>query len=198
MRAAGADRTRTADAQASAPKSSARAKGDDYDPFADADESDEEAPAAKAAPPRKDWHSWHYIDRAGAEQGPYATAQLEGWRKLGYFDTDCQVRPAGEAGAFKPMSSFREFKVPPPRVCASPHLMHACTLLPALLSIYTRMNIDTARRTHAERRGRRGEQALSRAAARPRVALHFERGAARGRWRQRRHAGSAGSVHPGD
>jgi len=62
----------------------------------------------RAAEPEAPPHDqWVYLDQAGAQQGPFGTAEMRSWFSGGFFDGSLQVRPAGatEQG-FAPLQSF--------------------------------------------------------------------------------------------
>ena len=79
----------------------------------EAEEGEVVAPPSKrprAAEPEQPPHQvdqWVYLDQAGAQQGPFGTAEMRSWFSGGFFDGSLQVRPAGatEQG-FAPLNSF--------------------------------------------------------------------------------------------
>ena len=77
----------------------------------EAEEGEVVAPPSKrpraAEPEAPPPDQWVYLDQAGAQQGPFGTAEMRSWFSGGFFDGSLQVRPAGatEQG-FAPLNSF--------------------------------------------------------------------------------------------
>jgi cold shock CspA family protein len=55
---------------------------------------------------------WVYTDDQGAQQGPFTTAEVNGWFTAGYLQGDRLIKKDGEDGEFVPLSSVPELCAP--------------------------------------------------------------------------------------